>query len=423
MSYTLGITVFDLASIYPRGNPAFLGTLTVPLNGSSTSTIAGGAPTTIAFTTSVSPPTVPGTLLIKDLTGPGDLFRSGPVMRWPKEPASVTAFTLPLGPTAALPTFSGVGRFSYAELGALIASSLPIVIDVPGWATALSSVLTAFQFNPGQIFITAMAFLQSTTGPGIIRAVFGGFIDDPAGENGVNFGGSIDLKPAPSGDASDPTNVLAIGTLNLSLNLDPLAAKLGWAIVGILAPLFSGNLSPMISDKVNGAIASAVAGVNVAGIAPGLTSSWTISARKVTVAASGMSIETIASDLPRPRFLMANVTPQPAPSAVAVKYTVTVDDTITGVGIGGAEVTLNNFTLAGVAKAFKAQTDGNGQAEFNVSLHTKHVEISTDGGSSGDTNRDGKPDREPQPRTREISESPTISITANGYVDLTRPLF
>src|SRR5581483_2347172 len=133
MASTLGITVVDLnvPLIYPAGNPSFAGTLTVPLNGSSVSATAAGAPATISFT-SVSPPTAPGTLLLIDPTGFGDLFRSGPVMRWPKEPAFVTAYTVPLTPTAALPTFPGVGRFSYSALATLVATSLPIKIDVPG---------------------------------------------------------------------------------------------------------------------------------------------------------------------------------------------------------------------------------------------------------------------------------------------------
>lgn len=415
MAYTLGITVLDFARIYPAGNPSFSASLTI-FGRTPVSATSGGAPTTVLFTTSSSPPTNAGALLLTDPTGPGDLFRSGTVINWPSEPAFITAYTVPLSPVPALPGFAGVGRFSYTQLATLVSSKLPMSFEVPWWMTFLCALFTAFKFMPGRVWISSISFLQSTTGPGIIRAVFGGFIDDTAGESGVNFGGSVDLKPTPSGNAFDATKVIEITAFNLSLNIDPVGASLGpWAVAGVLAPLFAGNLSGPVSDMVNGVIASTVAGMNVPGIAPGLSPTWTISARNVTVAASGIVIQTIASDMPRPHLLMATVVPQPAPTTTAVNYTVTVADTVTGAAIAGATVTLHNFTQTGATADVTGVTDANGQAVFNIALHTKRMIAVTSGG----TNRDGKPEREPE----RISESPTISVTANGYVGLRRPLF
>jgi hypothetical protein len=94
---------------------------------------------------------------------------------------------------------------------------------------------------------------------------------------------------------------------------------------------------------------------------------------------------------------------------------VTVEDTSTGAAIAGATVTLHNFTAAGAGADISAMTDLQGQARFEVALHTKRTVVTSRGG----TNRDGKPEREPE----RVSESPTLTVTAAGYNDLNRPLF
>ena len=101
-----------------------------------------------------------------------------------------------------------------------------------------------------------------------------------------------------------------------------------------------------------------------------------------------------------------------------MSYIITVQDAVTGGAIAGATVTLHNFTQAGAAAPPVSQTTGpNGQTPpFTIALHTKSTVIVTSGG----TNREGKPEREPE---RAGAEVPTISVRANGYVDLKRPLF
>jgi len=414
MTYTLGISVVDEATIFPGGTPPLAGTLRLSTNSPPATATSGGTPVTISFTVA-SPPFLSGNLLLTDPTGPGDVFRSGPIINWPNEPAFINGYTIPVTPVPGLPGFPGVGHFSYSQLGSLVSSQLPIYFDIPWYATFACWVVTWSKFTPGRVWITSISFHAVTTEPGIIRAAFGGFIDDPAGENGVNYTGSVDLKPAPSGDANDPANIIQISASNLSLHIDP-AAQLGAAaVVAILANFFVGNLSGPVSDKLNDAIASAVAGVNVLGIVPGLTSTWTISARSITVLASGITVQTIVADLPRPRLLMATVTPQPT-TTTGVNYTVTVEDAVTRAPIGGARVTLHNFTQTGAPAPVTKVTDMNGQAVFpNLALHTKRTVIHTGGG----TNRAGKPEHD----FDYGSESPTIAVRANGYVDLNRPLF
>jgi hypothetical protein len=415
MAYTLGINIIDiLGTTFPTGTPPPLsGTLSLSTNSPPARATSSGSPAAISFSVA-SPPFLSGTLLLTDPTGPGDVFRSGPIINWPNAPAFVNGYVIPVSPDPNLPAplSAGVGHYSYSQLASMVSSKLPVYFDVPGWLTSLCLALSAFQFNPGRVWISSISFSQSTTGPGIIRAVFGGFIDDPAGENGVNFTGSTDLTPAPSGDANDPANIIQITAFNLSLNIDPGAQLLAAAVVGALANFVAGNLSGPISEKLNDAIASAVAGVNV----PGLTSTWTISARRITVSAGGITIQTIASDLARPRLLMATVAPQPGVTATPVNYTVTVEDAVTSAAISGATVTLHNFTQTGAAADVSHTTGGNGQAIFpNLILHTKRRIIV----SSGGTNREGKPVHE----TEQGFEHPTMAVRANGYVDLNRPLF
>jgi hypothetical protein len=412
MAYTLGISVVDPQGLtYPTGTPPLAGTLSLSTSSPPATATSGGTPAMISFNVA-SPPFLSRTLLLTDPTGPGDVFRSGPIINWPSEPASINAYVVPVSPVPGLPGFAGVGHYSYSQLGSLISSKLPVFFDVPWYATLACWLATGFKFSPGRVWISSISFMQSTTGPGIIRAVFGGFIDDPAGENGVNYTGSVDLKPAPSGDANDPTNIIQITAFNLSLTIDPAAQLVAWAVVGILANFFASNLSGPISDRLNEAIASAVVGINI----PGLTSTWTISARSITVLAGGVTVQTIAADLPRPRLLMATVTPQPAATATGVDYTVTVEDAVTRTPIAGATVTLNNFSQTGAPASVTHDTDMNGQAPFpNIALHTKRTIIHTGGG----TNRAGKPEHD----FDYGSESPTIAVKKNGYVDLKRPLF
>ncbi len=415
MAYTLGITVLNIPGI---ALSSFSGSLSVPANASPVSATSTNSLSSISFNVPWSPPPKPGILLLTDPAVPGDIFRSGPVINWPREPAFINVYVVPMTPVPALPpSFLGVGRFSYTQLASMLAKEFPIVLKIPGWLGMICGLLTAFKFFPDSFVITSISFMQSTTGPGIIRAVFGGAIDYTtwgAQGSAANFTGSIDLKPTPSGDASDPANVIRITALNLSLNIDFLSAPIIAIFAGLFASQFSDNLSEPLSDQINGAIASAV-GSTLPGIAPGLTSTATISARSITVAASGIGIQTVASDLPRPRWLTAAVAPQPQVTATPVNYTVTVEDTSTGAAIAGATVTLHNFTTAGAGANISAMTDLQGQATFEVALHTKRtVVISRDG-----TNRDGKPEREPE----RVSESPTLTVTAAGYNDLNRPLF
>lgn len=415
MAYTLKILLIDVGSapLFPNGLPSLGGGISVPGNASPVLPTTTSTPASVSFNLPWSPPPSPGLLLLTDPTGPGDVFRSGPVIHWPREPAFINVFVVPTIPVPALPEFPGAGRFSYAQLASLVAAKLPVVFTLPSWATLICLLLTSFKFGPDSVMISSISFIQSSTGPGIIRAVFGGgFVS--AGDEAASFTGSVDLKPTPSGDASAAANVIRITAFNLSLNIDFLSATVVAILAGLFASLFSDNLSGPLSDLINGAITSVVAST-LPGIAPGLTSTATISARSITVAASGIAIQTIASDLPRPRWLMAAVVPQPKATATPVQYTVTVEDTITGAAIAGATVTLHNFTSTGAGANVSATTDVHGEAMFDIALQTKRTVIVTSGG----TNRDGKPEREPE----RVSESPIITVTATGYNDLNRPLF
>jgi hypothetical protein len=414
MAYAAHITVADLGSFFPTGNPPFAASLTVPLNAAPIPAAPGGAPSLFSFPVTASPPTQPGAILVADASGPGDIFRSGPIISWPNPPAEIMAYTVPLGPTTAFPSFAGVGRFTYAALATLVAAKLPTWFDIPPWVEIPSLFFTGSKFNPARAWISTVSFMQSTTGPGIIRALFGGWFDDSAGENGVNFTGSVDLRLAASGDASDHDKVIAITAFNVSLVVDPFGATpVGWALFGLLAPLLAGELSDRLSDYVNDAIASTAAGVNLVGIAPGLTPTWTLSARSITVAPGGITVQLIASDIARDRWLIATVTPQPAATTAAVSYTVTVEDSATHAAIAGANVTLHAPAQTGSGASVSGATDHNGQAVLDIALTTKRTDvvISTD------------PDRgKPQTKTHSVVEHSTITVVAGGYTTMQRPL-
>lgn len=414
MAYTAHITVADLGSFFPAGNPPFASSLAAPLNAAPIPGVPGGAPSLFSFAGTASPPTQPGAILVTDASGPGDIFRSGPVLNWPNPPAEIMAYTVPLGPTTAFPSFAGVGRFTYAALATLVAGKLPTSIDIPSWVEIPSLFLTGSKFNPAKAWISTVSFMQSTTGPGIIRALFGGWFDDSAGQNAVNFTGSVDLRLAASGDGTDRDKVIAITAFNVSLVVDPFGATpVGWALIGLLAPLLADTLSDRLSGYVNDAIASTAAGVNLVGIAPGLTPTWTLSARSITVAPAGITVQLIASDMARARWLMATVTPQPTATTAAVNYTVTVEDTLTHAAIAGATVTLHDPTPTGSGVNVSHVTDANGQAVFDIALATKRTQVvvSTD------------PDRgKPQTKTVSIVYHSTITVVAGGYATMERPL-
>src|SRR5580698_440927 len=131
MTYTIGMTLIDLGSFFGGSFPSLTGSLKLaglaPLSATSTT-----GPFSISFGGTASPPASSGTVLLSDPSEPGDVLRSGQVSVWPIEPATIMIVTVPLGPTAALPRFMGVGMFTFAQLSAM--APTPISIQIPDWA-------------------------------------------------------------------------------------------------------------------------------------------------------------------------------------------------------------------------------------------------------------------------------------------------
>jgi hypothetical protein len=302
MTYTMGLTVIPLGAFWPSGFPAFAATMkaqgtTVTTTSSTTSTTSSPSSTTLTFSGVPSPPSGGGSLLVTDPTGPGDLFRSGPVARWPREPAVVTVFTAPTVPTPLLPGFPGT-TFTYSQLSTMVPT--PIDIKIAGGVQAAITAITGAIFRPIEITITKVLMSAETGSPGVVRAFLSGtiafrrwFVFFVRG----TLSATVDLTFTPSGDASAAANILSVSASNFTIIDFPFVSPTIFTIAVELSPLFSGMLSGPLTDKVNSAISGNVAAALAGTPIPGITSAATVSVRRVSVFSSGVVFQVALSEL------------------------------------------------------------------------------------------------------------------------------
>jgi hypothetical protein len=379
MAYNVGFLIFDLGGLYATALPTLNGVLDVPALGPASTATSVLTPFSMSFAPPPSPPGPPGTLLVTDPSGPGDFFRSGPVPTWPAEPVSVTAGT-------------GVVPLTYGRLTASIPT--PISIPIPGGVTFAIGLATGFLFTPFNINLTSVILGPSPT-PGRVRASFRGtmsfvtlFIP-----RRTDVTGSVDLTLTPSGNASVPATIVNVGASNLALSTG-FTTPLSTPALALLAPLFSSALSGPLTTRVNAAFAPFVATARAMGPltsagTPLFSASATVSARRITVAPSGVLIHAILSELiampaaapgpgpvttgpgAEPR-LVVTIDPPPDFDVTQI-YTVHVRREADLAPVEDATVTITTYLpITGAGVGTTAQTNAQGVAALETTLRARY---------------------------------------------------
>jgi hypothetical protein len=253
----------------------------------------------------------------------------------------------------------------------------------------MTAVVPPFVVTLGAGSITA------TAGGTIVARVFFGFVRT------ITFTITATFAIAPSGDPTNMSRVLAVTPTASSTTGVPrvVSSRLAPFLASVAASVAEAMLNGLIASMAPGAVANA-----------GFTMSPTavISAKGVTITASGISLRFVLADLLGPAVtllpgnLSVSILPRPVEKTVHT-YTVTVLDTATGSPpSSGATVQLNNFS-SGNWTTQSIPTDANGQAVF-ANIRLEHQTV-----TSWEIGEDGKPHKV----TDDIS--PTLTVTASGF--------
>jgi hypothetical protein len=381
MPYTIGPTIYDLGRLYTAGFPPFTGVLSevpplaAPLTATSTPALL-----TLSYPAASDPPTppgTPGTLHVTDPAGPGDFFRSGPIITWPPSPAVLNAGT-------------GVKAIPFGT----IKVNLPMDVNLDGGVTAGVGFLTGFVFTPFKLTITSLTFSASSTA-GAIRARFSGTISyfTLILPRRSDISGAVDVTLTPSGNALSPGTFVNVTASNLSLS-PSFTTPLSTPALAILAPAFSGALSGPLTSTINSVISSQIAAVRMSvpltpSGKPLFSSAATISIRRITVVPSGLIVQAVLAELtasagpaaptgptqePEPGAkpqLLVSIEPEPE-EEVAKTYLVSVRKAADGSPVQDANVSITTFTVIGNAVTASAPTDAQGLAALEVTLRSRY---------------------------------------------------
>jgi hypothetical protein len=306
----------------------------------------------LVFTSPAVPPPGEFDLLVSDTTSSGDLFRSGPLQPLPPSPGTLTLWVAP-SQTVDIETI-------YIYIDAL----LPLTIPVPSGIQALVGLLTAGSMIPQSIIVTDVNLTLGTPAAleldGNINVAYFGFINQSSG-----FSLSTNLMIAPSGDASDPSRIVAVTTPSLASSADlvfdalillpPAAIAIAQLAAGAVASQVESQLNNLIAQKA----ASVVQSFNLQ-----MTPTATISLVRPIILPGGMAGILTIGDI----FGSAiEAIPQAPEIAVTPKwncgvkenYTITVTDPANNSPIPGAYV-----HLSGKSSTWSGTTDPAGQVEL-----------------------------------------------------------
>jgi len=403
MPYTLNLSYFDLASVFSAGLPSVTGSIFAPPPPSgtaatplATTTSAAATPATLSFTSAAVPPAGSSSVLVTDPSVGGDILRSGIAAALPV-PGTGTVITVP---TISLTAAFVAGR---------VAAAVPVgVTAIPTWVSILSGVLslgtlipTAIVVLPPIVTLGAGSITATVTGTVVARTFF--FTTT------MTFGLTVTFTPLPSGDPTAREHVIRVvpGAATIT-GVGPIGAA--------ISPLVASVAAKMVEDAINSLIAT-MAASTVSTMGFGLTPTAAVCARRIVITPAGIALSAILSDLLGPAVLplagnlSISISPTPVVNALT-SYTITVTNSATGAPVPMANVTLHNFTAAGVAQTTTVTTNAAGQATFNVALRTKKTTIVVI------NQGEGGPVRE-----REVIESPpTLAVTASGFNSVTMPL-
>jgi hypothetical protein len=366
--------------------PVATGTTATPVD---TATSAPATFLTLTFSSSAVPPAGPSAVLVTDTAG-GDVLRSGSVAALPSSPASAAVFTPP----------SAITFTSTALAGMIPVVSLPPT-TVPAGISAACALVSGGTFIPLTAGVPPFAVtfgagsITATAGGTIVARVFYGFVRP------ITITIAATFAITPSGDPTNMSRVLAVTSTASSITGVPRVVS------SLLAPFLASVAASTVEAMLNGLIASMAPGaVTSAGFSMSPTA--VISAKGVTITATGISLRFVLADLLGPAAtrlpgnLSVSITPRPVENTVKT-YTVTVLDTARGLPpSSGATVQLDNFSNGNWITQ-SIPTDANGQAVF-ANIRLEHQTV-----TSWEIGVDGKPHKV----TERIP--PTLTVTALGF--------
>jgi hypothetical protein len=376
MSYTVTLFPIDLGGFIGIG-PALGGTFSTltPGPATDTATATASTPFRLDFTSATPPPPGVATLHVANSGPTGDLFRSGLVTGLPASPGTLTALSFP----TALTTVSATA------LAAAVSGRVGTVrLTPPTWLVAAMAAASAGTYIPltGAIVGVVPTLNPATAGtPGSVTVTVTGFFTFRVYylfTDTITFTGTLVLTPAPSADAGQPGRILSVsGTTTLATTTTGPSPTL--ALTGLFLSLMAPGVGAILQPQIESAINEAIDGM----VAPGLASlgfvrspSSVVSARRVTITASSLSLALVLADLfgpavtPIPGHLHAAISPTPKAST-NLAYTVTVTNAATGTPVNQASVTLHNFTSSGTVQTVGPLQTTSGTVTFNVALRPK----------------------------------------------------
>jgi hypothetical protein len=401
MPYTCSLLPFDLGGFFSAGPPALGGVFTSM--GGTPAVNAGivmpGAAFSVTFPTATPPPPGAATVRVTDAISPvGDLFRSGPLTALPPSPGTITMVTIP----------TTVTMVPAATVATMTAGLTPIILTPPGWLVAVVTAASGGSFMPITGLITSVTPTLGTPSGTLTLTITGFFTGRTwfVAMTTFTFTGTVTLTPRPSGDAMNPGRILSVTSTAASLT-----SPGGFGVfLSLFAPILGGMVASMMESRVNSAIDSlTTSGLNGLGIGRSPTS--VVSARKITITPSGLSLQMVLADLLGPAITLPStlanfhIAIAPTPQAGQPQtYTVTITDAATATAVPGATVALNNFDANGLAVHQTKTTDALGRVTFAVTLQKRFLEAEVHG--------------------RDVikSLSPTLRVSKSGFATLTRKL-
>lgn len=339
------------------------------------STAPGGG-LTVNFASAATPPTGSATLLVSDISGPGDVFRSGVMTAWPPSPATLMVLPIPPVTTPGMPvpppTGSPLTRFNTAQIAALVAPLAGRPVPIPVWIIGMATTLTGGTFIPTTMTIGGVTI--KTAAPNLITATITGtlfftkffFFAVSSG-----FTAEVTLAVTPSGDAVNKARVFAFSVAGSSFNpgfISPGISLTLWMFAPLLVKIFEGEIDKALNGAIMGMVGSAVAKFSPAG--PGssapsgavtLSPTASICAQQVFATPGGIAAQMMVSDLfgplivlpkppappPKPKGkMLVSITPKPVAN-VSKAYVVKVLDQATGAVIVGASVDIRTGRASG----------------------------------------------------------------------------
>lgn len=379
MAYPITIFTIPLGSFFPPAGTSISGRFSAA-TGAMIETVMGvtgvGGGLTVTFGTAATPPTGSATLLVSDVSGPGDVFRSGVMTIWPPSPATLTVVSIPTVTTPGMPvpppTGSPLTRFGTAEIAALVAPLAGRPVPIPLWVIGMSATLTGGTFIPTGMTIGGVAV--ATSAPNLITATITGtlfFTKFYFFAVSSGFTATVTLAVTPSGDAVNKARVFAFSVVGSSLNpgfISPGISLTLWMFTPLIAKLAEGAIDNALNGAIMSKVGSAVAKLNPAASGSAATAgavtlspTASICARQVVVTTSGIAVQMLVSDLLGPAIILpkpapppplpkgkmlVSITPKPVAN-ISKAYVVKVLDQATGAAIVGASVAIRTGRASG----------------------------------------------------------------------------